>query len=163
MLIDVEHEDTFTRMYILFDQTAHVVRKYGDTYLRRKAKLSAIKFIVLQALTGHGGTMTPTELAEWTHTERHNITTLVYRMSKEGLISTERNSRDRRSVNVTLTDKGRKVHSQAVPVLRDIVKQVVSSISESDATLLEKPLNVLWQNAHDGLQHLTKHAQPQPK
>ncbi|GAI79040.1 unnamed protein product, partial [marine sediment metagenome] len=109
-----------------------------------------------------GGTMTPSEIAEWTFRERHNITTLINRMKRDGLVRVERNNRDKRFFSVSLTAKGRKVLKQAMPVAREIVNQVMLSISEGDAVLLEKSLRVLRQNAHDGLEHLAKCAQPQP-
>jgi DNA-binding MarR family transcriptional regulator len=114
---------------------------------------------VLQALAIHG-TMTLSEIATWTHKERHNITTLVERLKRDRLVTAQRDSEDKRFVNVRLTDKGRKVVSQATPVARDIVNQVMLSISEGDAALNEKSLRVLRQNAHQGLEHLAKRSQP---
>ena len=152
-MINVDHEDTILRTFILFVQTARVVLKYTDAYLYRKAGLSAIKLIVLRVLLSNNGSMTPSEIAEWTQTERHNITELVNRMKREGLITAERNNRDRRFVNITLTDKGREVLGQAMPVAREIVNQVMSSTTEGDAILLEKLLRVLRQNAQGGLEH----------
>ncbi len=160
-LIDVEHGDAVLRAFILFVQTAHAVLKYGDAYFFRKARLSVIKFIVLQALAVNG-TMTLSEIAEWTHKERHNITTLVERLKRDGLVTAEHDSRDRRFVHVRLTDKGWEVVSQSTPVAKDIVKQVMLSINEGDAVLLEKPLRVLRQNAHHGLKHFTKRSQHHP-
>jgi DNA-binding MarR family transcriptional regulator len=160
-LINVEHRDAILRTFILFVQTAHAVLKYGDAYFYRKARLSVTKFIVLQTLAING-TMTLSEIAGWTHKERHNITTLVERLKKDGLVTTQRGSRDKRFVNVMLTDKGREVVSKATPVARDIVDQVMASISEGHAVLLEKPLIVLRQNAYDGLEHLVKRAQHRP-
>jgi len=142
-------------------QTAYAVLKYGDAYFYRKARLSVTKFIVLQAL-GINGMMTLSEIAEWTHRERHNITTLVERLKRDRLVTARRGSRDKRFVNVMLTDKGREVVSKAIPVARDIVGQVMLSISEGDAGLLEKSLRVLRQNAHDGLEHLAKRSQHHP-
>ncbi len=104
--------------------------------------------------------MTPSEIAEWTQTERHNITALIDRMKQDGLVTTERNSSDKRLVNVTLTDKGREVLSQAMPVAEEIVDRVMLSIDEGDAALLEKHLRTLRQNTHDGLGNVTKHSQP---
>ena len=152
-LIDVDHEDTILRTFILFVQTAREVLKYTDAYLYRKAGLSAIKLIVLRILVSNNGIMTPSEIAEWTQTERHNITELVNRMKREGLVTAERNNRDKRFVNITLTDKGREVLGQAMPVAREIVNQVMSSTTEGDAILLEKLLRVLRQNAQDRLEH----------
>jgi len=160
-LVDVEHYDTILRTFILFVQTAHAVLKYTDAHFYRKARLSATKFIVLQAL-GINGTMTLSEIAEWTYRERHNVTTLVERLKRDGLVTAQRGSGDKRFVNVTLTDKGREVVSQSTPVARDVVKQVMSSIRKGDAVILEKPLRVLRQNAHHGLQHLTIRSQHCP-
>ncbi len=159
-MIDVDHEDTILRSFILFVQTAYAVLKYADAHLYRKARLSISKLVVMRALASNNGVMTPSEIAEWTQTERHTITTLIERMKRDGLIRTERNPRDRRFVNVSLTDKGREVLMQAMPVAREIVDQVMSSISEDDALQLEKSLRVLRQNAHHSLEHAAKRSQP---
>jgi MarR family 2-MHQ and catechol resistance regulon transcriptional repressor len=159
-LIDIDYEDTILRSFILFVQTAYAILKYADAHLYRKARLSISKLIVMRALASNNGSITPSELAEWTQTERHNITTLIERMKRDGLIRTERNPRDRRFVNVSLTDKGREVLMQAMPVAREIVDQVMSSISEDDALLLEKSLRGLRQNAHHGLEYVAKRSRP---
>jgi len=161
-LIDVEHEDAVLRTFILFVQTAQAVLKYTDAHLYRKARLSTIKLIVLRVLASNNGVMTPSEIAEWTQTERHNITALVKRMGRDGIVTTERNSSDKRRVNVTLTDKGREVLSQAMPVAKEVVSQVMLSITEGDVVRLEKSLRVLRQNARDAIEHVARGARPQP-
>lgn len=158
-MIDVDHEDSILRTFILFVQTADAVLKFANGYFYRKARLSVIKFIVLRILAVNGGTMTPSEIAKWTLRERHNITTLVDRLQHDGLVRAERNARDRRFVNIILTDNGRKVLDQTTPVAREIVNQAMLSISEGDAVLLEKALRVLRRNAHHGLEHTAKPAQ----
>ena len=158
-LKDVDHEDRILRTFILFVQTADTIMKYANTHFYRKEGLSVIKVIVLRVLAANGGTMTPSEIAEWTFRERHNITTLVKRLKRDGLVRVERNNRDKRFVGVTLTAKGRQVLSRAMLVAREIVNRVMLSISEGDTVPLEKSLRVLRQNAHDGLEHLVKRAQ----
>ena len=155
-MIDVDHEDTVLRTFILFVQTGRAVMKYIDAHLHRKVRLSIVKLIALRVLASNNGVMMPSEIAEWTHTERHNITALINRMKQAGLITVERNSSNKRLVNITLTDKGREVLSQTMPVAREIVNNVMSSITESDAASFEKPLKVLRQNAHHGLEHLAE-------
>jgi len=143
-------------------QTAQTVLKYTDAHLYRKTRLSVSKLIVLQALAANIEGMMPSEIAEWTSTERHNITALVHRMKKDGLVTAERNSDNKRLVNIKLTDKGREVLSQAMPVAQEIVNQVMLSITEGDTALLKEKLGILRQNAHHGLEHVTKRSQPQP-
>jgi len=70
ILIGVDHKDTVLRTFILFVQTARAVLKYADTHFYREARLSVIKFIMLKVLDVNGDSMTPSEIAEWTHTVR---------------------------------------------------------------------------------------------
>ncbi len=159
-LIDVNHDDTILRTFILFIQTARAVLKYTDADLYRKARLSTIKLIVLRTLASNDGIMKPSEIANWTQTERHNITVLMERMRKDGLVTTERSSHDKRIVNITMTDKGRKVLKQTMSAAREIADHVMSSISEGDAVPLENSLRILRQNAYDGLEHVAKVEKP---
>jgi DNA-binding MarR family transcriptional regulator len=151
-LINVEHEDPLLSTFILFIQTAQTVLKYTDAYLYKKMRLSVSKIIVLQALAKASEGMIPTELAWWTSTERHNITTLINRMKREGLVTAERKSSNKKFVNITLTDKGREVYNQSMPVAREVFSQVMSSITEGDAALLKEKLTILRQNAYRGLE-----------
>ena len=159
---DVDHEDRILKTFILFVQTADVTIKYANAHFYRKEGLSVTKYMVLQILAFNGGTMKPSEIADWTSKERHNITTLVERLKQEGLVRTERSNRDKRFINVALTAKGRKVLKQITPVASEIVNQVMSSIAEGDVALLEKQLRVLRQNAHHGFEGFANHPRPQP-
>ncbi len=160
-LIDVNHDDTILRTFILFVQTARSVLKYADSRLYRKERLSVVKLIALRALASNNRAMTPSELAEWTQTERHNITTLIDRMRRDELVTAERNTSDKRLVNITLTDKGRETLNRTMLVAKEIVDRVMLSIDEGDVALLEKYLRTLRQNAYDGLGNVAKHSQPQ--
>lgn len=160
-MIEVDHEDVVLRTFILFVQTARAVLKYADSHLYNKIRLSTIKLIVLRILASTDQAMRPSEIAEWTQTERHNITSLINRMKQEGLVTTERNTNNKRLVNITVTDYGREVLSQAMPAAREIVDHVMSSITEDDAILLEKLLKVLRQDVHDHLEHRAKFSQLQ--
>jgi len=80
-MIEVNHDDLILRTFILFFQTARAAMKYADAHFYKKARLSVIKFIVLRVIASKNGVMTPSEIAEWTQTERHNITALIERMN----------------------------------------------------------------------------------
>ena len=151
-MVDVYHKDTSVRTFILFIQTAQAVLKYADRYLYTGARLSVIKLVALTALDVNDGTLTPSQLAKWTQTERHNITALVDRLKRDGLVTTKRESKDKRFVHVRLTDKGREVLNRTIPVAREVVNNVMSSVSEDDAARLEEQLKVLKENAFRGLE-----------
>jgi len=155
-LIEVNHKDAVISTFILFVQTAQAVLKYADAFLNRKTRLSVSKLIVLKALETSSRAMMPSEIAKWTNTERNNITTLIARMNKDGLVKAERNSSDKRQVHIKLTDKGREVLRQSMPVAQEVVNQVMLSLTEDDAKLLKERLKILRQNSHYGLESFTK-------
>jgi DNA-binding MarR family transcriptional regulator len=159
-VIEVYHEDPVLRTFILFVQTERMVSKYIDSHLFRKLNISQIKFIVLMAFYfipyKLSGAATAMQIARWTDTEPHNITTLITRMKEDGLLSTSRNDRDRRFVSITITNKGREFVHRNIPVAKDIVDQVMASVSRNDILQLEKILKVIRQNAYNGYKHLSK-------
>jgi len=160
-LIEIDHENNILSTFILLVQTAQAMLKYIDTALYRETRLSISQLIILKALAINSVGMMPSEIARWTSTERHNITALVSRMKRDGLVTTERNSNDKRLVNIKLTNKGREVSNQAMLVAQEIVDKVMLSITEGDAALLKEKLRILRQNAYNSLEHVTKHSQLQ--
>jgi len=153
---EINHIETIGRTLMVFMQTARVMSKYIDSYFYNKCQLSFIKFMVLKILASRKGTVTHTEIAEWTQTELHNITQLIGRMKKENLVYTERSDEDKRKVYVFITDEGQRVLDQALPVAREIVDKVMSSITEYDAGELSKVLEVLRNNSYRGIEDLTR-------
>jgi DNA-binding MarR family transcriptional regulator len=104
-----------------------------------------VKFIVLQALLLKDRPLSLTDLAMFTNTERHNITTLIERLRKDGLITTQRNRVDKRVINVELTEKGAELVKMAHPLLgKDIVNQVMSSINKKDMAEFIKLLETIY-------------------
>lgn len=154
-IVDIPVGDAALRAFILFIQTSRLVLKYADIHLHKKVHLSVSKLIVLQALASNGF-MKPSEIARWTQTERHNITTLIDRMRQEGLVKAERDKNDKRIVIVTLMEKGREILKQTMPMAKEVVDQVMLSITESDVALLQKLLTVLKKNADCGLEKLAE-------
>jgi len=156
-LIEVDHQDVRVSTFILFVQTAQAVLKYADAHLYRKTRLSVSRLVVLRVLASNSEGMMPSEIARWTSTERHNITALIGRMKREGLVTAERNSSNKRLVKIKLTNKGREVYNQSMPVAREVFEQVMLSITEGDAVLLREKLRTIRQNAYRGLEHVVKH------
>ena len=138
-IIDIKHDDPILRVFMLFMQMAQATYKYSDKRFF-DANVSTATFIALKGLLNNGGVMTHSELAEWTNTEKHNITTLVDRMKKEGLVTSQYSQVDRRVAHITLTDKGRDAFDKAMPVSREIMNRIMHGISPEAAGQLEKLL-----------------------
>ena len=140
--------------FILLLQTARVVNKYYNTYLNKKLGLSIPKIATLTVLAEHGGVMNPSNIADEIYTERNNISTLVARMSKEGLVTVERDQDDKRLVNVKITKTGRDYYNRAVPFILEVVNRITKGLSVDNAFLIDNPLRIFRQNAKDGLDEL---------
>ena len=149
-LFEVNLPESEARTFLLFVQTADAVLKYSEAELN-KAGLSLIKHMVLQLLEAHGGTLTPSQIAHLVLREKHNITTLIRRMERDRLIKIRADAKDRRSVHVTITKKGKQAIIDTAPVSRNIVKTVMASFPDSSTAFLEKSLKTLRQNAYDSL------------
>ncbi len=150
-IIEAYHEDPVVQTFMVFIQSAREVFKYSDSRFFQGLRLSTVKYIVLKALAKSGGTLTNSDLAIWTGTERHNITTLVKRMKAEGLITTGHSEKDKRFVQVQLTGKGRDLLVQANVVAYDLIKRVMSGINKQQAAQLERLLNILKDNTFKAL------------
>jgi DNA-binding MarR family transcriptional regulator len=113
-LYEVDLKEIDARVFLKFVQAGEAVLKYADAVLVR-ADLSLVKLMALQLLEVHGGTLTPSAIARLTLREKHNITTLIRRLRRDGLITMDPSETDKRSIRVTITDKGRKAVAAATP------------------------------------------------
>jgi DNA-binding MarR family transcriptional regulator len=155
-ITEIPHNESIGRTLMLLTQTARLISKYIDAYFYKKARFSFTKFMALKILASRNGVMTPTQMAEWTQTELHNITTLVARLKEDDLVYTKRSDIDKRNVNVFLTDKGRTVLNQVAPVARELIDKIMSSITETDASNLRQTLEVLRDNSYGGLESIAR-------
>mgnify|MGYP000932518918 CR=1 FL=1 len=80
------------------------------------------------------------ELGEKLLVSRANITGLMDRLSKSGLVTREVNPLDRRSLTAKLTPKGKKLIEEIIPLLKDFTEKVFSPLSESEKEQLIKLL-----------------------
>jgi DNA-binding MarR family transcriptional regulator len=144
---EIQHEDPFINSFVLFFQAADAIMKYTDIRLYKHARISKVKYMVLQILEGHGGTAYPSEIARLSLREAHGITTLIRRLQREGLVVVKRSDKDRRFVAVTITDKGRALLETATPIIKQIIDLTMSSLGEEDVTHLGKLLAVMKENA----------------
>lgn len=161
-LIDIDNADTRVSTFLLLVQVAKAVLKYIDSYLYGKMRFSASKLIALQALAKAPEGLTPSKIALWTGTESHNITTLIARMKREGLVTSERDSSNKRLVNVKLTDKGRETYNDSIPVAGEIFNQVMLSLTTDDAALLEGKLKIVKDNISHELGNNNNRVEPTP-
>jgi DNA-binding MarR family transcriptional regulator len=122
--------------------TAHAVEARLETALSR-AGLSLAKAGLLKCLADAREPVPLSELAQHQHCVRSNITQLVDRLEKDGLVRRRADATDRRSVRAALTPAGERAYAQAVQVLAREQRAIERALAPGDAVNLKGVLKLL--------------------
>ncbi|MFF6996707.1 MarR family winged helix-turn-helix transcriptional regulator [Streptomyces sp. NPDC008313] len=72
------------------------------------------------------------EIAERVHLSQSALSRLIARLEKDGLVSRGLCAEDRRGVRVCLTDRGRALHGEVLPVQRAVLGRMLAGGREGD-------------------------------
>lgn len=92
--------------------------------------LCASDFEVLDVLAGDSGESCAyrvQEISERVHLSQSALSRLVARLEKDGLVERCMCPEDRRGVRVSLTEKGRALHGDVLPVQRAVLTRMLAS------------------------------------
>ncbi len=114
--------------------------------LRDNAGVGLAKFDVLAQLVRHPDGITMSDLSTALKVTNGNVSGLVNRLVKDGLVSKEMSSTDRRSFSAKLTDKGMGTFQKAMTfhqatlanLMADVEKEALIEATEPLRTLSEK-------------------------
>jgi len=101
------------------------------------AGLTASQFGVLEALY-HLGSQNQRSLAEKLLKSGGNITMVIDNLEKSELVVRKRDPKDRRSIQIYLTDKGKKLIKRFFPEHLERIMEIFDSISDKDKTELSR-------------------------
>jgi DNA-binding MarR family transcriptional regulator len=105
--------------------------------------LSLAKLGLLHHLAEAKEPLPLSELAEHQNCVRSNITQLVDRLEKEGLVRRRPDPQDRRSIRAALTPAGEQAYQKAKRALAEEQRAIVDSLSSGDAASLRGVLDQL--------------------
>ena len=105
--------------------------------------LSLAKLAVLHLLADAQEALPLSDLAARQHCVRSNITQLVDRLEKDGLVRRRAAADDRRSVLAELTPAGEQAHARGVRALADAQRAIVRALKAGEATSLQNALSAL--------------------
>jgi DNA-binding MarR family transcriptional regulator len=145
-IVKISHKDPVLRAYMLFAQLAGAVMRYAESRLARETGLSLSHYVALKGLQFNEGKMTHAELANWTNTKQHNITTLVRRMASEKLVTTQRDTIDKRIIYVLMTPQGEDALVKANPIAFLIMEQMMEGMGRNKALQFERLLLIMKRN-----------------
>jgi len=105
--------------------------------------LSPSQFNVLNLLRDHDAGLSQTQLSHELLTHRSNVTGLVDRLEERGLLERHNVPDDRRAYRVALTEAGRKLLQEILPVFYQASEEVWSPMSAQRAKELVAELDAI--------------------
>jgi len=128
----------FPRLVIFAD----IINRYVDIVF--KDRIDWLKTGALLILTNIGkGSMTPTELARNLLRSNQNMTKLIDRLEKEGLVSRYRLEKDRRIITVKVTSAGLSYLVQHLRYIDEVDEKVISCLNKRDKETLANSIRKL--------------------
>ncbi|GCL71130.1 MarR family transcriptional regulator [Paenibacillus naphthalenovorans] len=86
------------------------------------------------------------EIAEKLKKDKTNIARMVYNLEQKGFIHRVVGEHDRRSLRVFLTDEGKKLGEQVIPIAEEFNRLVCKGITEEELTELRRILTKMSSN-----------------
>jgi DNA-binding MarR family transcriptional regulator len=106
-------------------------------------ELSIAKFETLSVLVSQGQSISLSELAAKLVCVKSNVTQLVDRLEKEGLVKRVDDPADRRAVRAEVTALGRKRQAAGIPLVNAVLQDVANKLSPVDSKKLKRALDCI--------------------
>ncbi|NRS47049.1 MarR family winged helix-turn-helix transcriptional regulator [Brevibacillus sp. HB2.2] len=90
--------------------------------------------------------LTQNELAERTYKDKTNIARMLFLLEERGFIHRETDKKDRRSLRVYLTEKGRLLKDEVLPPSIEAYEKTVAGLTEEEVNQFRRTLNIIYEN-----------------
>ncbi|AQS58162.1 MarR family winged helix-turn-helix transcriptional regulator [Desulforamulus ferrireducens] len=90
--------------------------------------------------------LSPKELAELTSKDQPNIARILDKLEKKGLITRQTNPDDNRSFLIYLTDRGRELKDELIPLALAVLNKALRGIEQEQVKELKLLLNRIYTN-----------------
>jgi DNA-binding MarR family transcriptional regulator len=150
MPIKFEFENPDKGAWMLLRQIHTLVSKCEDRVFQEYG-LTTEQHGVLMAIKHINGPVRPTDIARWLDRSVNSVSMIIDRMVKAGLVRRVRDKKDRRTVFVSVTSKVEKTYVQATLAGWELVKEILSPLSDKDKLTLIRLLETLRDRTYDYL------------
>jgi len=123
-----------------------LIKAYNLVLRKARSRLTECtlsQFDVVAHLVREKNGMTPVELSRRLLVTAGNITGLIDRMEKSGLVERRRHAGDRRTIKIHLTGKGRKLAERVIPRHSADIESIFMVLSDAEKNQLHKSLDKL--------------------
>ena len=116
-----------------------------DTFHNHGIDLSKEQWLVLKKLNDRNGQI-QNELAFITNRSKTSLTSLINTMEKKELVYRVISKKDKRINHIYLSDLGKEIFSDSLPVLQNLIDELQNGISEEDLERTKKVLTRIQNN-----------------
>lgn len=138
--------EAFLHLLRAGDESARVVETQLARHNITQGRFGVL-MILLNRCEGDARTLGPAELADAAGVSRATMTGLIDTLERDGLVTREPDTVDRRMMLVCLTDKGRAVLDSILPDHFKCMAWLMSPLSESERQTFVQLLNKIQQQA----------------
>jgi len=141
MTVNSEQGTTVLRLWLLLRRVGDQL-SLSEDFVYSKYGLTSEQFAVLASIKSRGP-LRPSDLASMLERSPNSISMLVDRMVKAGLVKRTRDRKDRRTVFVNMTDKGREGVEPAIPAGWQFINKLLSPLGYDDQRALASMLETV--------------------
>lgn len=141
MAVNSESESTILRLWLLLPRVGDALALCQDSIFGEYG-ITTEQWRVLTCIKSRGP-LRLVDLASILERGPNSMSMLVHRMVKAGLVRRTRDSKDRRTVFVSLTDKGTEAVEPAVPAAWEFMHKLLSPLSYDDQRALANMLETI--------------------
>jgi DNA-binding MarR family transcriptional regulator len=131
MTPNAKTENLVLKLWFITHRTRDVLRNCEDKVFA-KYGLTAEQYGVLAVMKVLGGSVRVTDLARGLGRSANSVSMIVDRMVKAGLVRRGRDRGDRRTVRVSVTNKGEAAFKPATVAGLELIREVTSPLSYED-------------------------------
>jgi DNA-binding MarR family transcriptional regulator len=139
-----EEENLILKLWYVSHRTRALLKICEDE-IYSKYNLTTEQYSVLAAIKHIGGTARPIDIGRWLGRTPNSISMIIDRMVKAGLVRRVRDRRDRRVVNVSITNKAENALKPAILAGWEFIQEITSPLSNEEKRVFIK--------LHDTLRH----------
>ncbi|MFC1911415.1 MarR family winged helix-turn-helix transcriptional regulator [Chloroflexota bacterium] len=141
MTVNSESENTVLRLWLLLPRVGDALALCQDLVFG-KYGITTEQWRVLVCIKSRGP-LRPIDLASMLERSPNSMSMIVDRMVKAGLVRRTRDRKDRRTVFVSMTDKGKEAVEPAAPAGWEFIHKVLSPLSYDDQRALASMLETI--------------------
>lgn len=140
------HDERLELSGFILERTARKVKQAFQRLLKEiSAGITADQWVVLDTLQKGDG-LSQVEIAQMIYKDPPTLTRIIDLLCSKGLVRREEHAVDRRRMQIFLTDAGRELFTELLPVVRSFREQGWNTLSVEELRQLKQILDRVFSN-----------------